>query len=401
MHRNMDRSLRATGTNQPPSLFAIPRRFPLRRISVAAGIGAAVLVIIWRYFVPITVERAVVRIGDIPITLSAPGLVEAKETMSVSARIQARIARIHVTDGDQVDIDDVLVELDQQDVREQLRQSNFDSQAAQAAVDEAEQKFASATSVLENARSELARKSALHNRRVISLAQIDAVKATFEQAQAQQQQAQAVINRSRSQLAAAQAAGRIIASRLSDGTVRAPRAGIVTTRDKSVGDILVPGQAVATIVDPTSLILSARFDESAMGAIKTGQTAEIRFTSQDDEIFRGRVIRLGRSVDPTTREFRVEISLDKLPNHWAIGQRAKATVRTALKNDVPLVPSAFIARSHGKSGMWIENGGRRAEWREIEIGAAYDGQSEVTRGLRGGEIIVTGSRLFQYARLAT
>lgn len=377
------------------------RRPPRRRIFAVIALLVALSALAVRYLVPIPVDSTEAQVSLMPITVTGPGLIEAKVTMNASARVQARITRINVEEGDQVAVGDIIAELEQDDIKEQLRQSQFDGEAAKAAVVEAERQLASATAVLANARADYGRKAELLKRGVSTQAQVDASKTAFEQAEAQQQQAQASIDRSRAQQQAQAAGLGIIQSRLADGTVRAPLAGIVVSRDKSVGDILVPGQAILEIVDTNSLVVSARFDESAMERIAETQRVEVRFVSTGDTAFPGHVVRLGRSVDTTTREFRIDVALDRLPSHWAVGQRATVIVTTELKEGVTAVPQDYLVSSDGQSGVWIADRTQRAVWRPVQVGHGYGGMVEVTRGLSPGDRIVKGANLFPYARIAT
>lgn len=387
----------------PPAMDHAPkrRRSSRRRLLAVIALTAAVSTLAVRYLIPVPVDSTEAQLASMPITVTGPGLIEAKVTMSASARVQARIARINVEEGEQVAVGDIIAELEQDDIEEQLRQSQFDGEAAKAAVVEAERQLASATAVLANARADYGRKAELLKRGVSTQAQVDASKAAFEQAEAQQQQAQASIERSRAQQAAQAASLGIIQARLADGTVRAPLAGVVVSRDKSVGDILVPGQAILEIVDTTSLVVSARFDESAMERIAENQRVDVHFVSTGDATFPGRVVRLGRSVDTTTREFRVDVALDRLPSHWAVGQRATVVVTTEVKQGVTAVPQDYLVSSDGQSGVWIANRSQRAVWRAVQVGHSYQGLVEVTRGLSPGDRIVKASNLFSYVRIAT
>jgi HlyD family secretion protein len=401
MHGTMKDTMRLLPDAAASADLDTPRRPKRRRGVVALLMLAAFSTLAFRYLVPIPVDSTEAMFTAMPVTVAGPGLVEAKVTMSVSARVQARIGQITVDEGQRVAAGDLIAVLDQQDIQEQLRQSRFDSDAAKSTVTEAERQHASSTAVLSNARSDYERKAELLKRGVSTQAQVDASKATFEQALAQQQQAQAAIARSRAQLASTEAAAAIIESRLADGTVRAPLDGIVVSRHKSVGDILVPGQPIIEIVDPTSLVISARFDESAMEAVAEKQLVEVQFVSTSEVTFPGHVLRLGRSVDATTREFRVDVALDKLPAHWAVGQRATVRVTTRVKPGVTAVPSAYLVSNNGHTGVWIANRSKRAVWRPVQIGHGHNGLVEVTSGLSPGDRVVKGSNLFQLARITT
>lgn len=62
----------------------------------------------------------------------------------------------------------------------------------------------------------------------------------------------------------AAAAANIAASQalLDKSVIRAPITGIVVSRALNPGDIATPSSVLVTIVDPASIVLSARFDES-------------------------------------------------------------------------------------------------------------------------------------------
>ena len=161
---------------------------------------------------------------------------------------------------------------------------------------------------------------------------------------------------------------------------------------RSVGDVVTAGSPILRLVDPQSLVLAARFDESVMAQVAPGQTAELRYVSFPDRVFHGTVLRIGRSVDTTTREFTVDVTPAEPPPHWAIGQRAMVVLATSTAPAVITVPQDALAPRGGRTGLWVAEGGHRARWRPVQLGAAADGRIEVPEGLREGEVVLCRPR---------
>ena len=141
-------------------------------------------------------------------------------------------------------------------------------------------------------------------------------------------------------------------------------------------------------MDPSTLVLATRLDESVMARVAPGQAAEIRYVSYPGQVFAGRVLRLGRSVDTTTREFTVDVTPDEPPPHWAIGQRATVSLVTGIAPRVLTVPQDALAPRAGQPGLWVAERGRRARWRPVHLGAASGGRIEVRDGLAEGDIVL-------------
>ena len=129
-----------------------------------------------------------------------------------------------------------------------------------------------------------------------------------------------------------------------------------------------------------------------MAQVAPGQAAELRYVSFPGRVFQGRVLRLGRSVDTTTREFTVEVTPTEPPPHWAIGQRAMVTLAVGTVPAAITVPQEALAPRGGQAGLWVAEGGHRAQWRPVKLGAAADGRIEVSEGLQEGEVVLRRPR---------
>jgi HlyD family secretion protein len=366
----------------PPRPPARRRRWLLlAAICVAALLG-------WRYGVPARVDAVQVRAAPFTRSVTGPALLDALVKVDVGARIPGRIAELPVEEGDRVAAGALLVRLDTADAAHLVDQAEAQTAAARRAVTEAEADRDAAEAALVRARADFRRREELLPRGATTRAEFDAARATLDQTTANADRARSAVMRARDQLGAAEAGARGTGVRLSDTLIAAPVAGIITDRRQSVGDVVGAGTPILRLVDPASLVLTARFDESVMSQVAPGQAAELRYVSYPGRVFHGTVLRLGRSVDTTTREFTVEVALAEPPPHWAIGQRAMVTLATSTTPATITVPQDALAPRGGQAGLWVAEGGHRAHWRPVRLGAAADGRIEVTEGLREGEVVL-------------
>jgi HlyD family secretion protein len=312
--------------------------------------------------------------------------------VDVGARIPGRIAELRAEPGDQVATGALLVRLDTGDAGHLLAQAEAQTEATRRAVAEAEADRDAAEAALLRAQADFRRKDELMPRGFTTRAEFDAARSALDQATATAERSRSAVMRARDQFSAAQAAARGTGVRLEDTTIVAPVGGVITDRLRSVGDVVAAGTPILRLVDPESLVLLARFDESVMAQIRPGQPAEIRYVSYPDRVFRGTVLRIARSVDTTTREFTVELTVEEPPPHWAIGQRATVRLATGTVPAVITVPQDMLAPRGGQAGLWVAEGGQRALWRPVRLGAAADGRIEVHEGLQDGDVVLRRPR---------
>jgi len=359
-----------------------------RRLWPILAVVLAAAVLGWRYILPTEVEAMIAAVAPLAMTVSGPALVDALTKVEVSPRVQGRIVALAAEQGDVLRAGAPIARLDAPDTASQLDQARAEAEAARRSVAQAESDRDSARAAMVRAQAEFDRKADLLRRGFASRSDYDAARAGLDQAAAGLAHAEVGVPRAQSSLASAEAAVQVVAARLADSTIVAPIDGVVAQRMQSLGDLATPGAAILQMVDPASLILSARMDESVMAGLGPGQAVEIRYVSFPGRVFGGRVLRLGRSVDTTTREFTVDVVPIELPPHWAIGQRATVTVLTGTRPAVIAVPQTALAPRNGRSGLWVAGAGMRARWRPIRLGLADGASIEVTEGLAAGDIVL-------------
>jgi len=221
----------------------------------------------------------------------------------------------------------------------------------------------------------------------VSAVEIETLEITVRQAQAEYDRSAAVEQGAGARVAVATAQAGVLQHKRNEAQIRSPLNGVVVSRDRSVGDLLTPGVQLFQIVDPKSIVIATRLDESIMSLIEPGQSAEVRFTSDPAQTISAKVMRVNRVVDPETREFIVELTPDRLPRNWALGQRAYVAIQALLPPGIAVVPLAFVARRDGRVGVWQSILGRAA-WLPIEAGNVSGNYLQVFNGVTAGDYIL-------------
>jgi HlyD family secretion protein len=277
-------------------------------------------------------------------------LLDARNKVTITARIQGYLKTVNVDRNDPVKVGQVLAQLESEDIANQLAASVADAEAADRSISEARSDQERAHASAEKAKLDYDRKRGLREKNIITEGDWVATEAAFRQTQAELARSATTIAKASAMSASAEANVKLLEVRLRDATIRSPLNGVVVSRDRNVGDLLLPGTPLLQLVDPSSIVLSARFDESAMGTIAPGQSASLYFASMPTENLKGTVLRVIRLVDQETREFTIDITMDKLPSHWALGQRANVTIKAPSLVLAIVIPPNLTARRNGRVG---------------------------------------------------
>jgi HlyD family secretion protein len=365
---------------------------------VALCLGATGLVGQW-YFMPAQVEQYVVRLKPLTREITGPGLLGANNQVVVTARVQGFLSAIAVERNDHVEKGQVIARLNASELVHEVAAAEATARAAVEAVREVEINRERSEIALRRAKQDFDRRKALVDNKSISQAEFDATETALRQAEADLSRATVMIERARAEAATAAANLEVLRARYAETEIRAPISGVVISRSRSVGDLLSPGAELMEIVDPDSVVVFARFDESTIDAVHPGDPAGVRFASGPDASHAAAVTRIGRQVDEETREYTVDVKLDELPQTWAIGQRANVTVRSQSAEPGLAVPQAMIVRQDGRAGVWTVRDGR-AVWVPVGVGYATGEEVAITSGLEPGAVVLDPEGRYRHQPIA-
>ena len=353
-------------------------------LAVIATVGGAVY---WLKFSPTPVREHRIEAGEIVAEVMGTGTLEARVKSTVSPKIAGRIEKLLADQGDAVQAGQLLFTLDDAELKQQVEIAEADIASAQAALDRLQADQAQATAILEQAKQNNQRVQNLVSRGVATAEESDKATEALGVAEAGVARAEAALLEGRKRLVTAEKNLDYRHAVLGDTQIDAPFAGLIVRRYRDPGDIVVPGSPALTLVSLDEIWISAWVDETEMARLRVDQPARVVFRSEPQQSYQGRIARLGLEADRETREFVVDVRVLKLPENWAVGQRAEVYIETGRKSAVPVLPTNFVVWRDGKAGVFCNVGGR-AQWRSIELGLQARETAEVVAGLQAGDVVL-------------
>jgi len=345
--------------------------------------------------------------GDLTRTVSAPGAIDPKTKVKISARVSARVIALPFKEGQDVKEGDVVVRLDAEDLKAALDQSRAGLRADEARLEGTQ-------AALTRIRADVERMRTLFGSKDKSQADLDASEAEILQAEANLRAAQQGIE-------SARATVRRSERDLEYSTITAPISGTIVKLNTEVGENVLgtannAGTEIMHIADLTNMLMRAEIDENNIEPIKPGQKATVYINAFPDSKFTGIVERL-KEQNQISREgkqyFEAEIALDLKPlkegERLKTGLKANCDIQVETKFDVMKIPSQAVLDRRidelpdaakkspileGKSKAFaqvvfkLENG--KAVTCPVETGSSDVTSTVILGGIEAGARIITG-----------
>ena len=399
---------------EPPIITAPPPKRKLSRgwkIAIVAAVVVIALVVLGRVQsakakIP-RVQVAKVERQDIVSKVTANGKIQAEKKVELSALVMGQIVNLAVREGDRVKKGDFLLQID----KNQAAAGEAGSAAALAA---SLSDRDSARATMEQAKRDYDRAKKNFENNILSEADYQKAKSTYDTATASLQAAQNRIDQSRANLNGSR-------DTLSKTTVRAPLDGVITALPIKQGEVTVigtmnnAGTQLMTISDMATVEAVMMVDETDVPNVKIGQKAIVNVDAYPNHPFDGVVTEVGSSpilpndVDlqglTTTSDainFKVRIKVLQPPDTIRPGFSVTADVITGTKPSVLTIPlSAVVVRDSPKGektasgkvkteeGVYVFQQ-QKVKFVPIQTGLSGELSIEVRNGVDAGQQIVTG-----------
>lgn len=196
--------------------------------------------------------------------------------------------------------------------------------------------------------------------------------------------AQAQLESSRARLASARL-------QLADTVVRSPIAGIISRKHVNAGDLVSPGTAIATIIDPTSMRLDLSVPSRDLASAKVGATVVFQVRGYPGQEFTGRITRVSPVADPATRQVPIFVSIPNVGGRLVAVLFAEGRVTEQARTGL-VVPQTAINQNGPKPWVLRLRSGT-VERVDVTVGLRDDQNErlEITSGVSAGDQLVVGA----------
>jgi HlyD family secretion protein len=362
---------------------------------------------------PTEVQLSKARRGTITRTLAGAGKVQAATTVKISSNLSGDLVELHVREGDKVTKGQVLARIDRRRFEANSRQTQASQSAARADISLAEVEVG-------RAGRELVRAKGLVDKGMASTAEL-------ERAQADADSAAARLSAAQQRFAQAGAVAEEARTQLNNTTLLSPIDGTVIELSREVGERVrgsdFSEDVVMQIAALNAMEVQIEVGEHEVVHLAKGQKSEVVLDALEGQAYEGTVVEIaqkaliknpGTEAEVTT--FPVKVALTTRPPGVLPGMSAEVrifaethegavlvpiqavTVRPekALPDAPVAVPGDGTSLSAGKRGeqlvkvVFVVADDLKAQPRRVRTGIASDTELEILEGLKEGERVVEG-----------
>jgi len=282
------------------------------------------------------------------LTTRVTGYLAYDRFQTVTTATGGEVVAVHVSEGEEVEADQVIVVLESDEAEAALTRAEADLLKAEQALAELLDPGPPA----------------------MTQAQIEKLRLRYEQAALQL----ATLER-----------------QLAELTVTAELDGTVADVFVVPGETVSPGQRLVSVVDLSEVTAVITVDELEVSGLDPGRPATVRIDAFPDESFSGYVESVSLEGVPrdgvTSYEARIRLSGDP---RMRAGMSVSATVVVARRENVLLVPVEAVYGAGREAVVQVLADGTPVA-REVTAGLSNSIFTEIIEGLEEGEVVVTGS----------
>jgi HlyD family secretion protein len=403
----------------------------------------------------VTVQTGTVQRESLTSVVSASGEIKPKTYVNIGANAFGKIIKLHVKEGDHVKKGQLLAQLENVQSSADVNATRASVQAAETDAIAADAALKTSLADLNRAQSDAAhaqldwdRAQGLYNAALIAKQDYDMKKAAWEQADAGLAQAEARVAQARAQkdssdkhITQNQANLTRVSDVLQKTTYEAPFDGVITNLPVREGETVVigiqnsPGSTLMTLADMSIITSEVKVDETDIVNVRLGQSAEVTIDAIPHKIFHGIVSEIGdnaivrstgvatsqaTSTSEEAKDFKVVVTLSDPPADLRPGLSSTAKIMTATRDNVLSIPLQALTvrtqadlvpkdKNSSKSvqaaasapaeasklkeevqGVFVIRN-KKAEFVPVDTGISGTTDIEITKGLRQGDEVITGS----------
>ena len=321
--------------------------------------------------------------------LNASGYVTARRAATVSSKVTGKVIEVLIEEGMKVKEGQVVARLDDTNVKTSLDVAQAQLESAKTAVEETR-------ALLKQAESEFQRATELVKQNIASQSDLD-------KAESDAKSLAARLARQQRDITVAERQVDLWQQQMDDMVIRAPFAGIVTTKDAQPGEMISPVSAgggftrtgIGTIVDMDSLEIEIDVNESYINRVQPGQPVVATLDAYPDWKIPCKVIAIIPTADRQKSTVKVRVGFDKLDPRILPEMAVKVAFRetgggTATAIHAVTIPKSAVQSQDGRDVVFVVQNGR-AERRAVTVTDTQGDDSVLSAGVSVGESVIVDS----------
>ncbi len=324
-----------------------------------------------------TVFYGVLKRGAIVTKVSAEGEIRAATQVDISSDVMGRIEKFYVDVGDSVRIGQKLVKIE--------------SKSYEAKVNRQRAILESDLARLTNLQQSYDRAQKLYKKGMFAESNLLEIQSNLNSLKAQLKADSFLLDQ--------------YLEDLKKTLIRSPINGVVLSRDKEEGEMVIvgtinnPGTKIMTLANLDSVLVKAEVDESEIVLVKEGDSVDIKVDAMPDSVFHGIVTviagypKVSGSGSETTVSYPVDIAVTGGSHGLLPGMSASCDIIVGVKENVLKLPMAAlgtrIIKGKRRDVVFVYKNGT-AHLRPVKLGISGENFVEVVKGLSEGDTVLVG-----------
>ncbi|MDY7024382.1 MAG: efflux RND transporter periplasmic adaptor subunit, partial [Cyanobacteriota bacterium] len=357
---------------------------------------------------PVTIE--VVRPERLEASVNYTGAIYPYTEITVYPRVAGQLSNYSIYPGDRVEAGQILANLEALERITETKEAEAEVAALLAAVEVSQSELEEQQQIISQIQADLnylqlrrKRFGYLSKEGAISRDDFDIVASQVEAKKAMLQGAQAKLNRLKTKVASdlalvdrAKAQVATVSTFENYTQITSPITGIVQERMADPGVVVQPGMGIFKIGDYRQVRLRANVGQQDANFVQVGTPIVATVPGTDIGKIPGVITSIFPQTDMTTRTITVEAVVENPGQRLLSGQFIEMEIITRRQANALLIPQKALVEFNGEPAVWVLNGDT-AQRQPVTTGLTNGDQIEITKGLRGGDEVITSgqSRLME------
>ena len=172
-------------------------------------------------------------------------------------------------------------------------------------------------------------------------------------------------------------------------SITAPVSGVVTRQDAEAGEVVHPEKPMFTITDLSTVVVRADLPELAVSRVKLGSKVKIKVLSYPDETFIGNINYISEHVNPSTHTIAIRAQLNNANHRFKKDMSAEIDLEAQMAH-VLICPKEAVIEKQGKEHVLVKTRQGTFDEHEVFVGGFAGDSAEILTGIEAGDEVAVG-----------